>query len=516
MYLTQGLHRACDLHPDAVATIFGDRKRTFAEQVDRVARLAGGLRSLGVVADDRVAILALNSDRYIEYLLAVCWADAVINTVNIRWSVAEIVDSLNDCDTRILFVDDAFLDVVDEIQSGCQGLTQIVYCGEGEAPPGTHGYEHLIAGHDPVPDARRGGDSLAALFYTGGTTGRAKGVMLSHDNLMTSALGSMSTCAFATPGGTFLHAAPMFHLGDLAGWVAHTTLGNTQAVIPRFDPAEVLRVVADHRVTDLLLVATMVQMTFDHPDAQTADLSSVRRLIYGAAPISAPVLARAMEQMPDLEFVHTYGMTELSPVATILTPADHQPGSARLLSVGRPAVHAELCVVGPDDNPLPAGQVGEIVVRGDGVMQGYWRQPDTTREALRGGWMHTGDGGYLDEDGYLFLVDRIKDMIITGGENVYSLEVENAVAQHPDVSTCAVIGVPDDRFGERVHAFVVPRPGAHPDTEDIRSFTRTLIAGYKVPRSISIVDVLPMSAAGKVLKHELRRVMASAEAPAQT
>ncbi|MGV0837919.1 long-chain-fatty-acid--CoA ligase [Mycolicibacterium thermoresistibile] len=516
MHLTQGLHRALRIHPNTVATIFGDRQRTFAEQADRVARLAGALRSLGVRPDDRVGMLALNSDRYIEYLLATCWADAVINTVNIRWSVAEIVDSLNDCDTRIMFVDDAFVDLVDEIRSHCPGLTQIVYCGERRTPPGMSGYEDLIAGHDPVPDSRRGGDSLAALFYTGGTTGRSKGVMLSHDNLMVSTLGSMATCEFATPGGVFLHAAPMFHLGDLAGWVAHTTLGNTQAVIPRFDPEQVLRMVATHRVTDLLLVATMVQMTFDHPDADTADLSSVRRLIYGAAPISPPVLARAMARVPDLQFVHTYGMTELSPVATILTPADHRPGSPRLLSVGRPAVHADLRIVGPDDHPLPTGQVGEIVVRGDGVMKGYWRQPDTTAEALRGGWMHTGDGGYLDEDGYLFLVDRIKDMIITGGENVYTLEVENAVVQHPDVSTCAVIGVPDDRFGERVHAFVVPRGGVEPDAEDIRSFVRTLIAGYKVPRSISFVDELPLSAAGKVLKHELRRAMASVQAPAQT
>lgn len=516
MHLTQGLHRALMTHPDGIATVFGERRRTFAEQADRVARLAGALRHLGVRTDDRVGILALNSDRFVEYLLATCWTDGVINTVNIRWSVPEITECINDCDTRVLFVDDAFAGAVADISPACPNLAEIIYCGEGSTPDGMRGFEELIAGHDPVPDSRRGGDQLAALFYTGGTTGRAKGVMLSHHNLMVSALGSMSTCSFATSGAVMLHAAPMFHLGDLAGWVAHTTLGNTQAAIARFDPQALLQAVEEHRVTDLLLVATMVQMAFDHPQSDTADLSSLRRLIYGAAPIGSGVLQRAMERAPHLEFVQTYGMTELSPVATMLTPADHRPGSQRLRSVGRPAVHSEVRVVDSEGAQVPSGVVGEVVVRGDGVMQGYWRNADATRDVLRGGWMHTGDGGYLDGDGYLFLVDRIKDMIITGGENVYSVEVENAVTANPDVSACAVIGIPDERYGERVHAVVVRRPGAQVDVEDIRTFTKSLIAGYKVPRSVSFVDELPLSAAGKVLKHELRRALAPNEIRSDT
>ncbi|MGV0768713.1 long-chain-fatty-acid--CoA ligase [Mycobacterium syngnathidarum] len=505
MYLTQGLHRALATCPHKVATIFRDRRRTFAEQAARVARLAGALHDLGIRADDRIGILALNSDRYIEYLLATCWADAVVNTINIRWSVSEVADSVNDCQTRILFVDDAFADIVDDIRTRCPNLIHIVHCGDAPTPQGMHGFEELIDRHNPVPDSRRDGQQLAALFYTGGTTGRAKGVMLSHHNLIASALGSMATCGFATPGGTMLHAAPMFHLGDLTGWVAHTLLGNTQVVIPRFEATTVLRTISDYQVTDLLLVATMVQMVFDHPAAETTELSSLRRLIYGASPISPRVLRRTMQKAPHLEFVQTYGMTELSPVATILTPSDHHPDSPRLRSVGRPAVHAEVCIVDAADNPVPSGNVGEIVVRGDGVMKGYWHLPETTGKALKGGWMHTGDGGYLDDDGYLYLVDRIKDMIITGGENVYSIEVENIIAQHPDVAACAVIGLPDVRYGERVHAVVVPQTDANQHPEAIQTFVRSQIAGYKVPKTISFVDSLPMSAAGKVLKHKLRQ-----------
>ncbi|WP_324191870.1 long-chain-fatty-acid--CoA ligase [Nocardia puris] len=512
MYLTQGLHRALAAHPDRVASVYGDRTRTFAEQAERVRRFAGGLRALGLRADDRVGMLSLNSDRYLDYLLATCWADGVLNTVNIRWSVPEIAASLNDCDTKILCVGDEFAETAAAVRARCPGLAELVWCGDGPAPEGMLPVEELIAGADPVEDSRRGGDSLAALFYTGGTTGRAKGVMLSHDNLMTSALGAMATCGFATPGGSMLHAAPMFHLGDLAGWVAHTTLGNTQVVIPRFEPGEVLRAVAAHGVTDLLLVATMVRMVFEHPDCDDTDLSSLRRLVYGAAPIPTTVLERVLAKVPSLECVQTYGMTELSPVATMLTPADHRPGSDRLRSVGRPAVHCELRVVDREERPVGAGVVGEVVVRGDGVMRGYWNLPDTTAEALRGGWMHTGDGGYLDADGYLFLVDRIKDMIITGGENVYSMEVENAVTGHPDVAACAVVGVPDDRYGERVHAVVVPRAGTRPGVEDIRAFTKQMIAGYKVPRSVSFADELPLSAAGKVLKHVLREQLSAVTA----
>jgi acyl-CoA synthetase (AMP-forming)/AMP-acid ligase II len=294
----------------------------------------------------------------------------------------------------------------------------------------------------------------------------------------------------------------MFHLADLASWGATVMIGGSHVIVPGFDPAAVLAAIERHRVTDVLLVPTMIQLLADHPGVTGYDLASLRSVLYGASPISEAVLERAMKAFPSASFTQAYGMTELAPVATLLSPADHEHGHLR--SAGRAAPHAEIGVVGPDGGRLPPGQAGEIIVRGGHVMLGYWNKPEETSNAVRDGWMHTGDAGYLDEQGYLYVVDRLKDMIITGGENVYSAEVENAVASHPAVAQCAVIGVPDPHWGERVHAVVVPRAGATVTIEELRAHVKTLIAGYKAPGSLEITGALPMSSTGKILKRELR------------
>jgi acyl-CoA synthetase (AMP-forming)/AMP-acid ligase II len=503
MYLTQGLHRAVQQQPDEVMTIFGARRRTFREVAGRVARLAGALRGLGVGDGDRVAMLALNSDRYNEYLLAVPWAGAVLNPVNFRWSVAEIAYSLRDSASRVLLVDDMFAPMLPALRAAVPGLATVIHAGDGAVPDGALSYEDLIAAAEPVEDRRRGGDELAGLFYTGGTTGFPKGVMLSHANLGISWLGSAASGYMARPGSRTLHAAPMFHLADLTVWGITLLVGGSHVILPAFDPAAVLSAIETEQVTDALLVPTMIQLVVDHPGIGRYDLSSLRAVLYGASPIPQPVLERAMKAFPGASFTQAYGMTELAPVATLLSPADHAAG--RLRAAGRAAPHAEVRVVDADDAEVPAGTVGEIIVRGGHVMQGYWNQPDETAHALRGGWMHTGDGGYLDEDGYLYVVDRLKDMIVSGGENVYSAEVENAVARHPAVAQCAVIGVPDPDWGERVHAVVVLHPGTTLTADELREHAKTLIAGYKAPRSMEIADALPLSGAGKVLKRELRQ-----------
>ncbi|WP_280498796.1 AMP-binding protein, partial [Nocardia cyriacigeorgica] len=254
-------------------------------------------------------------------------------------------------------------------------------------------------------------------------------------------------------------------------------------------------------------------MLVDDPAAASHDLSSVRHLIYGASPIAEAVLERAMAMFPDAGFTQAYGMTELSPIATLLSPADHLRPELRR-SAGRAAPHVEVKVVDETGAEVPRGAVGEVVARGDNVMLGYWNKPEATAEAIRDGWMHTGDGGRMDEQGYVFIVDRIKDMIITGGENVYSVEVENAVAAHPSVAACAVIGVPDDQWGERVHAVIVRQPGAELDSDTVREHCKSLIANYKIPRSVAFVDSLPVSGAGKILKRELRKEFWSESAPA--
>ncbi|HUB42654.1 MAG TPA: long-chain fatty acid--CoA ligase [Streptosporangiaceae bacterium] len=501
--MTQGLHRAVQQQPDRVMTIFGDRERTFGEVATRVARLAAALRNLGVGDGDRVAMLALNSDRYSEYLLAVPWVNAALNPVNSRWSAAEIAYSLRDSGTRVLLIDDVFVPMLPALREAVPELTAVIHAGDSPAPDGALGYEDLISGADPIEDARRGGTDLAGVFYTGGTTGFPKGVMLSHANLGTSWLGTAATGCFGRPGSRALHTAPMFHLADLASWGATLLAGGSHVILPGFEPTAVLGAIERHRVTDVLLVPTMIQLLTDNPDVTRYDLASLRSVVYGASPIAEAVLERAMKAFPSALFTQAYGMTELAPVATVLSPADHEQGHLR--SAGRAAPHAEIGVAGPDGGQLQNGKIGEIIVRGGHVMQGYWNKPEETNDAVRDGWMHTGDAGYLDDQGYLYVVDRIKDMIITGGENVYSAEVENAVASHPAVAQCAVIGVPDPDWGERVHAVVVLRSGATLTLDELREHVKTLIAGYKAPRSIEITSTLPVSSTGKFLKRELRR-----------
>lgn len=438
-------------------TIFGTRERTVRQVADRVARLAGALRELGVGPGDRVAILALNSDRYHEYLFAVPWADAVLNPINVRWSAPEIAYCLRDSGTRVLLVDDAFAPALPALRELVPELALVIHIGEGPTPEGCHSCEELIAGTEPVPDARRGGDALAGLFYTGGTTGSPKGVMLSHANLQVSWLGSAATGYGPQPGSRTLHVAPMFHLAAIGSWGAMVLVSGSHVIVQVFDPVATLSAIATHHVTDVFLVPTMIQLLADHPGIDDHDLSSLLRVIYGASPIAQAVLERAMAVFPRARFTQAYGMTELAPAATVLSPADHERGLLR--SAGRAAPHAEIRVVDQDSTPGSFGTIGEIVVRGGHVMQGYWNKPEETAAAIQDGWMHTGDGGYLDEHGYLYVVDRLKDMIVTGGENVYSAEVENAVARHPAVAQCAVIGVPDPDWGERVYAVASCTPG---------------------------------------------------------
>jgi long-chain acyl-CoA synthetase len=365
-----------------------------------------------------------------------------------------------------------------------------------------------LASSAAIPDAMPGRDDPAGIFYTGGTTGRSKGVTLSHGNLTFTALQSLAEGVFP-PDAIYLHAPPMFHIAN--GWSMYCMLltGGINVVIRAFTPEAAAAAIERFGVTHTLFVPTMIQMFVDHPGIAGYDLSSLRQILYGASPISEAVLDRAMARLPGVRFLQAYGMTELSPMATLLMPQEHVGAGrakGRHRSAGRAAMGVEVRIIDAQDQPVPPGTVGEIAVRGDNVMIGYWNRPEETAKAIVDGWMHTGDGGYMDEDGFVYVVDRIKDMIITGGENVYSTEVENVVAQHPSVMQCAVIGIPHPQWGEAVHAVVVLKPGTALEPADLIAFCRERIGGYKCPRSVDIrTEALPISGAGKILKRELRR-----------
>lgn len=504
MYLTQALHKAVRENPSGIATVFAQRTVTFSQLSGRVARLAGALRRQGVSPGDRIGMLALNSDRYIEAIFATLWTGAVINPINTRWSVNEIAYSVEDCETEVLFVDDAFLGMVEPLRNRCPRIRTVIYCGEAQTPAGMLDYEQLVHSSEPIADALRSGNDLAAVLYTGGTTGAPKGVMLSHTNIASNVLSSLA--ATSRPEvKTVLQMAPLFHIAALSFMFQSMTRIATQVILPGFEPAAVIRDIAQYRVDEIFTVPTMLKMLLDQPPLSNHDLSSLKNIIYGAAPIDPALLQRAMERIPSSQFLQAYGMTETSPVSAVLPTACHIANGPKLKAAGRPAPACEVRIVDPaSGNDCPMGVVGEIAVRGPGVMLGYWNKPEETAKALRDGWMHTGDAGYFDADGYLFITDRIKDMIICGGENVYSTEVENAILTHPAVQFCAVIGIPDEKWGEAVHAVIVVRPGHELYAEAVQTHCRQLIASYKCPRSVEFRNELPLSAAGKLLKYKLR------------
>lgn len=505
MNLTNSMRRSIQQTPDKVATIFRGRQRTFRELCERVARLAGALKAAGVKADDRVGILALNSDRYLETCMAVWWAGAVLNPVNTRWSVPEVVYSLDDCDTGVLVVDDHFLPMADSIMKSARRVPVMIHAGDGAAPAGVLSYEALIADTPAAEDAGRGYEDLAIIMYTGGTTGFPKGVMQSHRNIWTGCIQRMAEIP-PVRNGRSLHAAPLFHMAALSRALNQFIAGETHVIIPAFDVREVLDTIERERVTELGLVPTMIQALITHPEFGRRDLSSVKRLAFGASPIVASVLERTMNLFPGVEFSQSYGLTEAM-VITANPPENHGEAgraSGLCLSVGRVLCGSEIKIVDSNGVEARRGTVGEIVIRGPSVTRGYWNKPQETAAALRNGWLHTGDGAYMDEAGYLFIVDRIKDMIVSGGENVYSAEVENTIGRHPAVAMCAVIGIPSENWGEAVHAVVVRKPDVQVTEEEIREYCKQYIAGYKCPKSVEFRPELPLSGAGKILKRDLR------------
>ncbi|MEE4660641.1 MAG: AMP-binding protein, partial [Halieaceae bacterium] len=430
------VRRAAQINPEGRATVHEGRELCWRDFPERVARLAAGLRSLGVETGDRVAILSLNSDYYYEYYFATAWAGAVFVPINTRLAGPEIVHWLNDSGAKVLCVDAAFLDTVLGLRDQLPALETLVYLG-ADAPEGSVAWEAL-ATETALDDAGRGGDDLAGLFYTGGTTGRSRGVMLSHQNLVVNAL-QISPHIGVQRDDRILHTAPMFHIADWVLCMSSVMFGGSNFFLPGFDPVEVMATIAEQRIQKLLLVPTMINMLVNHSSLPEYDLSSLQRIMYGASPMPQAVIAKVLEVMPAVEMVQAYGQTEAAPCVTMLAPQYHtvdadSPHAGKVKAAGQAVPGVEIAVLDEDDKPVPVGEVGEVCCRGPNVMLGYRNLPEQTEATLRNGWLHTGDGGRMDEDGFLYIVDRIKDMIVSGGENVYSAEVENALSSHPAVA----------------------------------------------------------------------------------
>nr|WP_145552334.1 long-chain fatty acid--CoA ligase [Variovorax boronicumulans] len=514
MQLTQGLHRMLQQQPDKVATWFAlpdgsVRARSYGELGARAARIASVLQGQGVAPGERVALLSANSDRYLEFFMACWWAGAIACPVNMRWSAAEMAHSLDDAGVRVLLVDAGFVSMLPAIRTQARARFATLFFGdpEGASPPDLPDLEALLAAAAPAPEHAGRQDDPAAIFYTGGTTGLPKGVVLSHLNLWSSAMGRMAQVP-SSADAVALHVAPMFHLASAGRLISHTLIGGSAMVLPTFRPDSVVDAIERHAVAEVVLIPSMLQMLLDHPSFDPARLASLRRITYGGAPISPALLDRALAVLPRAEFVQCYGQTEASPLITI-NPHESHVGEGRRLgrlrSAGRVVYGVQMRVVDPEGRDTGPGVAGEIIARGPNVMLGYWRKPEETAKALRDGWLHTGDGGYLDTHGYLYVVDRLKDMIITGGENVYSAEVENALTEHPAVAQCAVIGIPSATWGESVHAVVVLKAGALATAAELQAHCKARIAGYKCPKSVEFRTELPMSSVGKVLKTALRQ-----------
>ena len=505
MQLTQALTRAVQTRHDHVATIYQDRQRTWREVGERVPRLAAALRATGAQPGDRVGVLALNSDHYIELFFAAAWAQLVLVPLNTRWAVPENVYALRDAECRLLLVDANFAGQVGALTA--DGPVQhVIYMDDGPPPAGLPGHEALIAAHAPMADACGRNDELCGIYYTGGTTGHPKGVMLSHANFVSASVNWIATLHFAEDT-VYLHSAGLFHLAGASPAFALTMAGGTHVCLPKFDPVLAFEAIQRHRINYCLFVPTMINMMLNHADFDRYDLRSVRHCEYGASPMPDAVLASAIEKLPSWEFIQGYGMTE-SAALTVSLPwryhFEHDGKPAKRQAAGRASYGVDVRIVGDDGQELPRGQTGEIAVRGAQVMLGYWRKPEATAAALRQGWLHTGDAAWMDDDGFVFIVDRVKDMIISGGENVYSREVENALFAHPAVRECAVIGIPSERWGEAVHAVVVLKDGRQATADELSAHCHGLIAGYKCPRSIEFREALPLSGAGKILKGTLR------------
>lgn len=498
--------------PDRTALVYGATRTSFAVFHDAVLRTVAALRGAGIVAGDRIGWLALNHPDYVVLMQACLRIGAVLVAINARLVAREIAFIVGDAGIKLLVTEAQFLDLVIEARVG-SGIETVVLIDA--ALDGRPAFADWVADH--APDAMAHAvqpEDVAIQLYTSGTTGFPKGALITHRNLVgVIEKGSLTGEDWSgwDEDDVALVAMPLFHIGG-TGWALHAMeAGATMVILARPDIADIIAAVEEERITKMFAVPAVLNMILDHPRGANADLTSLSELLYGASSIPLDVLRRSMAKFPNASFIQCYGATETTGTVVYLPPADHHPdGTPRMLGCGKPFPGNEIRIVGEDGEILPPLGVGEIAIRSVSVMAGYHNRPEATAAAITqiegvDGWYLSGDAGYLDADGYLYIYDRVKDMIVSGAENIYPAEVENALHEHPGVKDCAVIGVPDPRWGEAVKAIVVRAAGSSVGADELIGFARERIAGFKVPKSVDFIDELPRNASGKILKKELRR-----------
>ncbi len=489
--------------PDVAALVMDGDVTTYGQLDRRASKVANGLLALGLKPGDRVGFIGKNSTAYFEILFGALKARGVVVGVNSRLAGPEVAYVLNDAKANVLFVGAEFVDLIEKIRDQIPGVHTIVAIDGGHGEwPAYESWRFPLNDADPklVHDAQ---DDIIQL-YTSGTTGHPKGVQLTnHNYLAVLEIGQNAGWGDWEEGAVNIVAMPLFHVAGVNIGVIGLAHGCRNVILKDVDPGVILDLIERERIQIMFVVPAVINFLVLHPKAQTTDFSSLEMVVYGASPIAEDLIVQAQTMM-DCDFIQVYGMTETSGCGTYLAPEDHDPARGKLRSCGKPGPGVEVKIGDETGKTLPPGQVGEIMIRCDAVMKGYWNRPEATRDSVTDGWMRTGDAGYTDEEGYIFIYDRVKDMIVSGGENVYPAEVENALFAHPAIADVAVIGVPDEKWGEAVKAIVVLKPGMEATEEEIQAFARERIAGFKVPKSVDFADMLPRNPSGKVLRRELR------------
>jgi acyl-CoA synthetase (AMP-forming)/AMP-acid ligase II len=488
--------------PNAVALTFAGVDRTWAELATRVRRTAAALRAAGLAPGDRIAVLDLNHPSCLELTLACAQVGAANAVVNFRLAPPEIAYVINDAKARLLFVGPEFAGAVEKLRDQLPSVERVIRVGGANDE-----YETWLAAHEPDPRAHpcTPGDCFVQL-YTSGTTGFPKGAMLTHHGMLAHSRNASARQNLGADSRMQV-AMPLFHVGGTSTALMAINCGARIFVMRTPDPAAALAMLEAEKITHTFYVPALLAAINQVPGATDRDYPSLKAVLYGASPMPLPVLRASLKIFPGV-LQQVYGMTEESGVVTVLGPADHvDPAVAhRLVSAGKPIDGVEIEIRDPTGAPVPTGERGEVWVRSEQVMGGYWGKPEATAATITpDGWLRSGDGGYLDGDGYLYITDRIKDMIISGGENIYPAEIERVMAEHSQIQDVAVIGVPDERWGEVPKAVVVAKPGATIDTEQLLAWCRERLASFKCPKTVDLIAELPRNPTGKVLKKDLRR-----------